>query len=95
MPSDVFRAHVSVSFQEDEAGLRHLDTLGEDNLMWGSDYPHAESTFPRSREILERLLKDATPEQRTAIAGGNAARLYRLPIEEIAGLRDRMAGAAP
>ena len=92
LPSDVFRAHVSVSFQEDEAGLRHLDTLGEDNLMWGSDYPHAESTFPRSREILERLLKDATPEQRTAIAGGNAARLYRLPIEEIAGRRDRMAG---
>ena len=47
-------------------------------MMWGSDYPHIESTFPRSRQILERVLSDCTEEEKAKIAGGNAARVYRL-----------------
>jgi predicted TIM-barrel fold metal-dependent hydrolase len=47
-----------------------------ENLLWGSDYPHAESTFPKSREIVERLLKGVPAEEQAMIAGGNAARVY-------------------
>jgi predicted TIM-barrel fold metal-dependent hydrolase len=46
------------------------------NLMWGSDYPHAESTFPKSRQIVERILKDVPDEEKAMIAGANAAQLY-------------------
>ena len=46
--------------------------------MWGSDYPHIESTFPRSREILEEILADCSLEEKEKIAGKNAARIYRL-----------------
>ena len=38
-PSDFFRRNVVLSFQEDATGV--------DNMMWGSDYPHSESTFPQ------------------------------------------------
>ena len=46
--------------------------------MWGSDYPYMESTFPKSREFLTRILSDCTEEERAKISGGNAARVYRL-----------------
>ena len=44
--------------------------------MWGSDYPHAESTFPRSRVIVERILQDVPDEEKVKIAGTNVAKLY-------------------
>ena len=43
-----------------------------------ADYPHMESTFPRSQQILEEILVDCTEEEKTKIAGGNAARVYNL-----------------
>ena len=46
--------------------------------MWGSDYPHPESTFPRSQQILEEILTDCTEEEKAKIAGGNCARVYNL-----------------
>ena len=52
LPSDFFRRNVVLSFQEDAIGIRLRDVIGVDNMMWGSDYPHSESTFPRSRKIL-------------------------------------------
>ena len=54
-PSDFFHRNVMISFQEDALGLRLRDVVGVGNLVWGSDYPHAESTFPRSRMILDHL----------------------------------------
>jgi predicted TIM-barrel fold metal-dependent hydrolase len=77
LPSDFFRRNVFISFQEDDLGIQLRSYVGVDNLMWGSDYPHAESTFPRSREIVERILQDVPEEEKAKIAGGNAARLYR------------------
>jgi predicted TIM-barrel fold metal-dependent hydrolase len=44
--------------------------------MWGSDYPHQESTFPKSREILEKVLADVPEDEKVKIAGSNVARLY-------------------
>ena len=44
--------------------------------MWGSDYPHAESTFPKSREILESILEGVPQEEKAQIVGATAAQLY-------------------
>ena len=49
LPSDFFRRNVVLSFQEDAIGIRLRDVIGPDNIMWGSDYPHSESTFPQPR----------------------------------------------
>jgi predicted TIM-barrel fold metal-dependent hydrolase len=76
LPSDFFRRNVFISFQEDDLGIQLRSSIGVENLLWGSDYPHAESTFPKSREIVERLLKDVSERERAMIAGENAAKLY-------------------
>ena len=76
LPSDYFKRNVSISFQEDPLGIRLRDYIGVHTLMWGSDYPHIESTFPESRRILTEMLRDCTPDERDAIVGKNAANLY-------------------
>ena len=78
LPSDYFHRNVFISFQEDAVGVRLRDIIGVDNLQWGSDYPHVESTFPRSREILDEILADCTEEEKEKIVGANAARVYGL-----------------
>ena len=78
LPSDYFHRNVFLGFQEDGLGIRLRDVIGVDSLLWGSDYPHHESTFPRSRQILEEILVDCTEEEKAKIAGGNAARVYNL-----------------
>src|SRR5438874_8410354 len=66
------------AIQEDAMGIRDRHIIGVDNLLWGSDYPHVESTFPRSRQIIEEVLTDCSEEEKAKIAGGNAARIYHL-----------------
>ena len=78
LPSDFFHQNVFVSFQEDNLGVQLRHHIGVDNLAWGSDYPHAEGTFPRSRQILEEILGDCTDEEKAKIAGGNIAKIYHL-----------------
>ena len=78
LPSDYFHRNVFVGFQEDRLGIKLRDIIGVDNLMWGSDYPHPETTFPRTRQILEETLVDCIEEEKAMITGGNAARVYNL-----------------
>jgi len=58
-------------------GIRDRAIIGVENLMWGSDYPHQESTWPKSREILDTILADVPGDEKILIAGENVARLYQ------------------
>ena len=78
LPSDMFRRNMFICFQEDELGVGMREYLGVETLMWGNDYPHAESTFPRSREIVERFLDGVPLHEKRLIAGENCARLFRM-----------------
>ena len=78
LPSDFFHSNVFLGFQEDALGIRDRHIIGVDQLQWGADYPHEESTFPRSRQIIEEILVDCTEEERAKIAGSNTARVYGL-----------------
>jgi predicted TIM-barrel fold metal-dependent hydrolase len=92
LPSDFFRRNVVLSFQEDAIGIRLRDVIGVDNMMWGSDYPHSESTFPQSRKILAEILEGVpddeqakpAPDHDPGIAGGNTARVYHFDRARLA-----------
>jgi predicted TIM-barrel fold metal-dependent hydrolase len=83
-PSDFFRRNVSLSFQEDAIGIRLRDVIGVDNMMWGSDYPHSESTFPQSRKILAEILAGVPADEQAKIVGTNTARLYNFDVARLA-----------
>src|SRR5262249_8954134 len=82
-PSDFFHRNVLLSFQEDAIGIRLRDVIGVDNMMWGSDYPHSESTFPQSRKILAEILEGVPDDEQAKIAGGNTARVYNFDVARL------------
>ncbi len=52
------------------------DRIGVDKIMWGSDYPHDEGTYPYTREGLRYACADVPRAELAALLGGNAARVY-------------------
>lgn len=78
LPSEYWRRQCYLSFMEDLPAMRLLDIIGEDNVTWGSDYPHAESTWCHSLETLEAHWNLIGPEAGAKLLGGNAARLWHL-----------------
>jgi len=78
LPSVYLRRQVYATFIDDPIGLRERHTFGVDNIMWSSDYPHGESTFPASREHVARAFTGIPPEETRKIVYENARRLYGL-----------------
>ena len=75
-PSDYFRRQGHVTFGDDPVALLTIPVLGDDCLVWGSDYPHDEGTFPHSQEVIEKTFQPVSEESKRKIVYGNAARIY-------------------
>ena len=80
-PSEFFKRQGYATFGEDPIGLRNRDYTGVECLMWGSDYPHDEGTFPHSQKVIAETFRDLPEEETALIVGGNVARLYGLKLE--------------
>jgi predicted TIM-barrel fold metal-dependent hydrolase len=89
-PSDYFHRNIRLGtfFGRREAERRH--EVGLQCMMWGSDYPHPEGTWPQT----ERQLVDAfrgLPEDEVAVMlGGSAAEFYGVDVEKLAPLAARI-----
>jgi len=70
--------HMSASFMVDPLGLRLIEQIGVDKVMWASDYPHPDGVWPNSLKAVERQMQDLSPEMRQKLTHDNAARLYGL-----------------
>jgi len=80
-PSEYFARQCWISFEIDEATLPVLvPFVGEDRIVWGSDYPHADSTFPGAVRELQATIASLPGPVRSRILGENAAALYGLPV---------------
>jgi len=77
LPSEYWQRNMFVEFMEDDCGIRLRDVIGVDNMLWGNDFPHAESTWPKSREFLDRIFAGTPDEDRRKITADNAARIFR------------------
>ena len=76
-PSDYWRRQCYATYQSDPVGVKFLEELGEDNIMWGSDFPHPDGVWPNSQEYIERELGHLPAATRRKIVCDNAAKLYR------------------
>jgi predicted TIM-barrel fold metal-dependent hydrolase len=90
-PSEYFRRHVFLGascMPRREVEMRHA--IGLASIMWGSDYPHPEGTWPEtSRQMLESL-RGVPDDELAAMLGGNAARVYGFDVEKLAPLVARI-----
>ena len=83
------QCHVGSSFlRPSECPLR--DQVGVDRIMWGSDYPHLEGTFPYTTEALRLTFADVDRAEVQSMLAGSAARVYGFDLEALAPLADRI-----
>ncbi|HEX7857839.1 MAG TPA: amidohydrolase family protein [Sphingobium sp.] len=75
-PSDTFRAQCYGTFERDRVGLELRNHVGVGNLMWATDYPHAESAWPDSLKIAEADFEGISEEDRVAIMSGNCMKFF-------------------
>ncbi|MGH7917542.1 MAG: amidohydrolase family protein [Candidatus Binataceae bacterium] len=76
-PSEYWHRQCYATYQSDRIGIRLVDEIGEDNIMWGSDFPHPDGIWPDSQEYIKRELGHLSQSVRHKIICGNAAKLYR------------------
>lgn len=77
-PSFYWHRQMAATFEEDEFGIRNRDAIGVGNLMWATDYPHPDSTWPHSQEVIHTHFDGVPLEETRLMIGGNAARMYGL-----------------
>ncbi|HIG43768.1 MAG: amidohydrolase family protein [bacterium] len=75
-PSEYWLRQCSATYQSDKVGIKLLDELGEDNIMWGSDFPHPDGVWPDSQEFISREVGHLPEAQRKKVICDNAANLY-------------------
>jgi predicted TIM-barrel fold metal-dependent hydrolase len=80
MPSEYFREHIYTTFQDDWVAFRMRDMCNFRRLMWANDFPHSDSTWPWSQELLKQHTKDLSQVEKDAILHDNVAELYHLSI---------------
>jgi predicted TIM-barrel fold metal-dependent hydrolase len=77
-PSYFMDRNIYGSFIHDRAGVLMRDMPGAKNIMWSSDYPHSETTFPHSMDVIARLFEGVPDADRRMIVGERAKALYNI-----------------
>jgi predicted TIM-barrel fold metal-dependent hydrolase len=81
MPSQYWRDHCLFGFVHDRLAMKLRDYSSTDMLLWGSDFPHSQGTFPDSQEILGELLEDVPQADRRKVLVTNACNFLGLDPE--------------
>ncbi len=76
LPSDVFRENFLTCFISDPVGVQLRHQIGIDNICWECDYPHSDSSWPKSAEELEMVTAGVSDEDINKMTYQNAMRWY-------------------
>src|ERR1700687_3175820 len=75
-PSDVWREHMIACFIDDPVGVKNRHSVGVDTITWECDYPHSDTTWTRSPEILSRSFDGVPDSEINKITHENALRFF-------------------
>jgi predicted TIM-barrel fold metal-dependent hydrolase len=84
LPSEYFRENVYTTFQDDWVAFQTADLVNWRRLLWASDFPHSDSTWPHSQQVLAEQTTKLTAEQKRAITCDNVAALYGIDPSQLA-----------
>ena len=83
LPSEYFAENIYTTFQDDWVAFKVANLMNWRRLMWANDFPHSDSTWPWSQQMLAEHAADLSDEQARAILCGNVAELYRLDLSSL------------
>jgi predicted TIM-barrel fold metal-dependent hydrolase len=84
LPSEYFAENIYVTFQDDWVAFKTANLMNWRRLMWANDFPHSDSTWPLSQELLAEHCKDLSAEQKRAILCDNVAQLFGIDTAALA-----------
>ncbi len=79
-PSDVLRRNFWFCMIDDPSTIATRHTIGVENILFESDYPHGDGTWPDTQQVMKNVLGDLPDEEIRMITHENAAKLYRHPL---------------
>ena len=90
-PSEIFHRQFAVCAVNEAFGLSReaIDLIGIDNILWESDYPHSETTWPSSQRDAARVLGHLKADEIDKITYQNAERIFNFPVSAAAGVGGR------
>lgn len=77
-PRHYWRNNCYATFMYDPVGMRMLDIIGKDRVMWSSDYVHLESSFGYGWSAKKAVIDSVTEDEARAILGGTALKVFDL-----------------
>jgi predicted TIM-barrel fold metal-dependent hydrolase len=81
MPSEYFRENIYLTFQDDWTAFQMAHLCNPRRLLWANDFPHSDSTWPESQELLAEHTRDVSPELKRMILRDNSAELYGITVQ--------------
>jgi predicted TIM-barrel fold metal-dependent hydrolase len=75
-PKDYLMEQVYASFQHDETAVPAMTAMGYRNVLFGTDYPHIEGTYPHTQKVLHELLDGVDDDTSYRIRLGSFLELF-------------------
>ena len=85
LPSQIVKDQIVLCMQNDVGALKTLREQGVETVIFATDYPHSEGTFPYSMELVDRMFDDVpelTQEEREAVLGMTGVKLFKIDVEK-------------
>jgi predicted TIM-barrel fold metal-dependent hydrolase len=79
-PSDYVRRQLWLTFMDDPVGAASLEAIGADAFMWGSDFPHTDSTWPNSQSVIDKNFSGVPSWVCDKVLHDNACTLYHIDL---------------
>jgi predicted TIM-barrel fold metal-dependent hydrolase len=79
-PSEYFSDHIYTTFQDDWVAFKMVNDMNWRRLLWANDFPHSDSTWPWSQEMLAEQTAQLSAEQKRGILCDNVAELYQIDL---------------
>ncbi len=78
MPSEYFLENIYLTFQDDIVAFTMMDSMNPKRIMWANDFPHSDSTWPWSQDLLQKYVAPLPQAQQDMLLHDNVAELYNL-----------------
>jgi len=91
-PSEYWRRQFYATFEDDRNGILTREAIGVDTLMWGNDFPHHDSVWPHSQQVLDEIYEGVSDEVRETTTVTNVSRLYGIGVPGVAAAANAWGG---
>jgi len=81
-PSVYWHKNIWYTMMRDRAAVLSREIIGTDRIMWSSDFPHGDSSWPESLKVIDDVMAGVPAHDRWMMVHGNAANLYGFPRTE-------------